>query len=380
MKRFILAAVAIALVLTSCGEGAVNTTIEGRFVGDRVDSIFLERVADGYDAIERVDATVADVNGEFKFAFKVEEGISPRLYRLSFNNAIRPITLVVAAGDNIYLDSAGDIFLNYQVQNSEESKLIEQFNKEYYSLVDRLARLSEQIAVGDKNIDRLTLEAYTAAKQAMQAQVRFVGSNQSTLAAFYASRQGVVEEYVPMLQGMGVTLPHLQALKQGIEERYPDSPYIEVLEREIAAAEAYVELAGNVVELSYPDITLDDMYKKMHSLSNYDGKVVLLYFWSAELAICNNINAELKSLYEKYHDKGFEVFQVSADSSRALWIEAVRAQQLPWLSLFGGTDPTVFTLYNVSEVPMAYLISRDGTLSQCSLALDELEEQIKSRL
>jgi peroxiredoxin len=266
------------------------------------------------------------------------------------------------------------------VQNSEESKLIEQFNKEYYSLVDRLARLSEQIAVGDKNIDRLTLEAYTAAKQAMQAQVRFVGSNQSTLAAFYASRQSVVEEYVPMLQGMGVTLPHLQALKQGIEERYPDSPYIEVLEREIAAAEAYVELAGNVVELSYPDITLDDMYKKMHSLSNYDGKVVLLYFWSAELAICNNINAELKSLYEKYHDKGFEVFQVSADASRALWIEAVRAQQLPWLSLFGGTDPTVFTLYNVSEVPMAYLISRDGTLSQCSLALDELEEQIKSRL
>ena len=380
MKRFILAVVAIAAVLTSCGEGAVNTSIEGRFVGDRVDSIFLEKVADGYDAIERIDALVVDANGEFRFDFNVEEGISPRLYRLSFNNAIRPITLVVSAGDNIYLDSAGDIFLNYQVQNSEESKLIEQFNKEYYSSVDLLARLSEKIAMGEKDIQLLSAEAYEAAKQAMQAQVRFVGSNQQSLAAFYASRQRVVEEYLPVLEGKGLSLPHILALKQGLEQRYPDSPYIEVLAQDIAQAEAYVELAESVVELSYPDITLDDMYKKMHSLSDYDGKVVLLYFWSAELAICNNINAELKSLYEKYHDKGFEVFQVSADASRALWIEAVRAQQLPWLSLYGNTDPTVFTLYNVSEIPMAYIISRDGTLSHCPLALDALEAQIKSRI
>ena len=349
-------------------------------MGDRVDSIFLERVSDGYDAVERIDEQVVDVNGEFKFSFKVDEGISPRFYRLSFNNQIRPITLVVAAGDEIYLDSAGDIFLNYQVQNSEESKLVEQFNKEYYSLVDRLARLSEQIAIGDKNIDRLSAQAYEAAKQAMQAQVRFVGSNQNTLAAFYASRQGVVEEYVPMLQGKGIALPHIQALKQGLEERYPDSPYIEVLAREIADVEAYAQLAESVVELSYPDITLDDMYKKKHSLSDYDGKVVLLYFWSAELAVCNNINAELKTLYEKYHDKGFEVFQVSADSSRALWIEAVRAQQLPWPALFGNTDPTVFTLYSVAQVPMAYIISRDGTLSRCPLTLEGIESQIKSRI
>lgn len=380
MKRFILALFAIAAMLTSCADSGVNTTIEGRFVGNRVDSVILERVADSYDAVERVDAKCLASDGGFKFEFDAGEFDSPRFYRLSFNNSIRPITLAVLPGDNIYIDSAGDLFLNYEVKNSEESKLIEQFNKEYYTAVDRLAHLSELIAVGEADVIAINTQAYTAAKDAMQAQVRFIGSYQHTLAAFYASRQHVVEEYVPMLHGKGLSLAHLHALKQGLEGSYPDSPYIEIINSEIDEAEAYVELSDKIVEMSYPDIQLDDMYKKMHSLSDYEGKVVLLYFWSAELAICNNINAELKTLYEKYHDKGFEVFQVSADADRALWIEAVRAQQLPWPSLYGNTDPKVFSLYSVAALPMAYIISRDGTLSVCPLAAEELESQIKSRL
>ena len=122
------------------------------------------------------------------------------------------------------------------------------------------------------------------------------------------------------------------------------------------------------------------MYKKMHRLSELDGKVVLLYFWSAQIPLCNSINAELKTLYEKYHDKGFEVYHVSADENRALWIEATRAQEHPWISVFGSTDPTVFSLYAVYQVPMAYIISRDGTINICPLESKELEKQIKKRL
>ena len=380
MKRFILAAIALATMLTSCGTQGVKTTIEGRFVGNRVDSIFLERVSDNYDAVERIAAITREHSGEFKFEFDVEKGSAPRFYRLNFNNSIRPITLVVEPGDNIYLDSAGDIFLNYEVKNSEESELIKQFNKEYYTSVDKLAHISEAMVLGKENLVLLNQKAYAAAKEAMQAQVRFVGSNQQSLAAFYASRQHVVEEYVPMLQGRGLSLPHLQTLRDGLQERYPGLPYIEVLNRDIANGEALAELTDKVVETSFPDITLQDMYTRKHSLSDYQGKVVLLSFWSAELSLCNNINAELKNLYEKYHDQGFEIYQVSADASRALWIEAVRAQQLPWVSLYGNSDPSVFSLYRVAALPMAYIISRDGTLGACSLNIAELEREIKSRL
>lgn len=382
MKRLFYFAtiIALAVAATSCSKSAVKSVVRGRFVTDRVDSVFLERISDDYDAVTRVGATRLSDDGSFEFKFAMDNATTPSLYRLSFDSNVRPITLVIAQGDDIYIDSVGDLFLNYEVQNSEESKLIEQFNKEYYASVDRLANLSEQIARGGNNVVQLNMQAYIAAKDAMQAQVRFVGSHQQSLAAFYASRQHVVEEYVPMLEGKGISTPHLQALKLGLEEHYPESPYIKLLEGEIEEAQALALLAENVTETAYPNIVLDDMYKEKHSLSDLDGNVILLYFWSAELPLCNNINAELKELYEKYHEDGFEVYHVSVDGSRALWIEAVRAQQLPWTSLFGGNDPQLFTLYNIVELPMAYIISRDGTIDTCSLDPKTLESEIKSRI
>jgi peroxiredoxin len=122
------------------------------------------------------------------------------------------------------------------------------------------------------------------------------------------------------------------------------------------------------------------MYKNMHRLSELDGKVVLLYFWSAQIPLCNSINAELKDIYAKYHDKGFEVYHVSVDENRALWIEAARAQEHPWISVFGSTDPKVFSLYAVRQVPLAFIISRDGSIDICPLESESLEKEIKERL
>ena len=103
----------------------------------------------------------------------------------------------------------------------------------------------------------------------------------------------------------------------------------------------------------------------------------MLYFWSAVDSVSNNINAELKALYERYHAKDFEVYQVSADADISTWIEAVRQQKLPWISVYGGTPPDVFSTYNVQGVPTAFLIDRNGDISVPSLKMDALEERVK---
>ena len=380
MKRVLLLIVAVVSLLTSCATSGVKTTIEGRFVCNEELVVTLERISDAYDSVTKVAEVTLPSDGSFEFKFDVERGASPRLYRLCFSNGVRPITLVVAPGDDIYVDSLGNLFLNYKVKGSEESALIESFNKEYFAAADRLASLSEQIALAQNNILKLNQEAYKAAEEAMRVQLRFVGSHPASVAAFYASRQHVVEEYVPMLQGRGISTLHLLSIKEGLEKAYPESPYIAILEREIADVEAFVELTNNIQETSYPDIELDDMYKNMHRLSELDGKVVLLYFWSAQIPLCNSINAELKPLYKKYHDEGFEIYHVSADENRALWIEATRAQEHPWISVFGSTDPKVFSLYAVHQVPMAYISSRDGSVDACPLEVESLEKEIKKRL
>lgn len=356
----------------------VTTTISGRFVGSNIDSVFLERVSDSYTSVERVAAASLADNGAFSFEFEMSES-SPRFYRLSFPDDKRPVMLVVAAGDNIELESAGDIFLNYEVEGSEESALIREFNRSYFVAGDRLAGIAENTLNSSRQFDR-ELSAYTAAREAITAQVSFVGAHQDCLAAFYALHQNVAESYIPQLAGYGITTAHRQSLLAGLSKSYPDSPYLAVLEREIEEDIAYAELASNVSFASFPDIELQDMFKKTYRLSDYEGQVVLLYFWSATDAMCNNINAELKSVYEEYHDRGFEIFQVSADSDMSLWISAVRQQKLPWVSLYGGNEHSVFSLYNVRQLPTAFLIDREGGIKVCPLNIDSLATEIEKML
>lgn len=379
MKRFFLSTIA-ALTLLSCSSDRTThqTIVEGRFVGSNVDSVFLERVSDTFVTPERIAATALADNGAFRFAFDIEEGTSPRFYKLSFPDNTRPVTLVIAPGDNIRLEAAGDIFLNYTVEGSEESALIREFNDEYFASCDRLALIAETLAGTSKAIPER--EAYIAARNAIQAQVRFVGTHHDKLAAFYAMRHNIAEQYIPQLNGYGITLAHYNTVLEGITKSYPDSPYIAIIEREIADAEALHTLSSNIEYTSYPDIELEDMYKVKHRLSSLDGKVIMLYFWTAESALCNSINADMKALYERYHDAGFEVYQVSADRDVSMWIEAVRQQRLPWISLFAAGRDDVFTLYNVVKLPMAYLIDREGNMSIAPLDVVELENEIKRHI
>lgn len=376
MKRFIFGTIAaLALVACSGEKAAEKTIIEGRLVGSNVDSVYLERVSDTFVTPERIAAAAIADNGAFSFSFDIEEGTSPRFYKLSFPGDMRPVTLVVAPGDNISVESVGDVFLNYSVEGSEESALIRDFNRDYFAACDRLALIAETLANTSKAYPQR--EAYLAARSAIQAQVRFVGTHHDKLAAFYAMRHNIVEQYIPQLEGYGITLAHYNSVLEGIKASYPDSPYIAIIEREIAEAEALIDLGNRIEYSSYPDIELEDMYKAKHRLSSFDGKVVMLYFWTAESALCNNINAELKGLYERYNAEDFEVYHVSADTDISMWIDAVREQRLPWTSLFAGDRDDVFTLYNVARLPMAFLIDREGNMSIAPLNMEDLENEIK---
>lgn len=378
MKKLLFAITAMAIILSSCSkEPVANTTIEGRFVASGADSVYLERISDKFDMAEPMGAVAIKEDGSFGFDLTIAEEESPRFYRLTFGESSRPVTLVVAPGDEIKLESAGDIFLNYSVEGSQESALIANFSHEYFTAVDELANIAENQLVASGSNQKLERRAYDLAREAMLAQMRFVGSNQESLAAIYALRHHVAEQYIPQLDGQGISIVHYRSVLEGIKSKYPTSPYIAVLERNIAESEAFARVLGDVKEVSYPDLELTDIYGKKHTLSAYDGKVVLLYFWSALNPKSNNLNADLKALYEEYHDKGFEIYQVSVDSDKESWIAAISEQNMPWPSLYTAGDVRVVDLYNVEKIPTTYIIDRNGDIKAVEENIADIKHEVK---
>ena len=71
----------------------------------------------------------------------------------------------------------------------------------------------------------------------------------------------------------------------------------------------------------------------------------------------------LNPLYERYHSKGFEIYQVALDTDKGLWARVVKEQKHPWVSVCdsrGTASPYVAT-YNIPALP-AFFIINDGAL------------------
>ena len=67
--------------------------------------------------------------------------------------------------------------------------------------------------------------------------------------------------------------------------------------------------------------------------------------------------------YKKYHDKGFEIFQVSLDKSKNAWVKAIKDDGLgSWyhVSDLQQWNSAPAKLYGVRAIPSNFLLDKEG--------------------
>ncbi|MEP6948891.1 MAG: TlpA disulfide reductase family protein [Ginsengibacter sp.] len=80
----------------------------------------------------------------------------------------------------------------------------------------------------------------------------------------------------------------------------------------------------------YFDFTEPNIEGKSVSLSDFNGKVVLLEFWGSWCGPCRQGNPELVMIYNEFKDTGFDILGVAADEGKETWVEAVQKDSLKW--------------------------------------------------
>jgi hypothetical protein len=112
-----------------------------------------------------------------------------------------------------------------------------------------------------------------------------------------------------------------------------------------------------------PELLLTDKSGKLLALSSLRGRIVFLTFWSiGQPESIDNINS-LKNVYLKYHNKGFEIYQVSIDKSLPDWKRALKDEKITWPSVCDTAFPNSKTriFYNVNSLSLNYLINQEQT-------------------
>lgn len=118
------------------------------------------------------------------------------------------------------------------------------------------------------------------------------------------------------------------------------------------------------------------------SLSDVRGKVVLLDFWATWCEPCMAELPNVKEIYKKHHDQGFEIIGISLDTSESALRSELQKQGISWPQYYDGKgwENRIAALYRVFAIPATFLLDREGVIRYRDLRGQELAEKVAELL
>ena len=135
----------------------------------------------------------------------------------------------------------------------------------------------------------------------------------------------------------------------------------------------------------FTDFAMKDPEGNDVKLSDYvgKGKLVLVDFWASWCPPCRAEMPNLKKIYEKYKDQGFEIVGVSLDRTHDDWIKrGIEELGLPWkhMSDIKYWDCAAAKIYSVSSIPHTMLVGGDGIILARGLHGEAIEKAVAEAL
>lgn len=127
-----------------------------------------------------------------------------------------------------------------------------------------------------------------------------------------------------------------------------------------------------------PAIEAETPNGEIITLESLKGKYVLIDFWASWCGPCIKEVPNVKKIYDKFKDKGFEILAISLDDDKDKWIKGIAKHDLNWLhaSTLKGWKCNIGKEYNVTGVPRMYLLNDKGEILFDNIKGHQLEEEL----
>lgn len=356
------------LALASCNQdkdekgaaGEQNIVLQGKIENPAAGNIILEEIQNNRAVPIDTFSLAADNTFEETLAMK-----EPGFYRLNLYGK-QYVTLIL---DNEDIQIAADMNSTEpaKVEGSEDTDYLEEINRILRGSQQESKALESQFLEARKDKDQVQMKALQDKYLAMEAAKR-----EKIKEAMRDMDPSLAHVYgVNFLDKEG-DFPFLDSLAVRLKEGLPESKYVQDFTKGVEAMRA------TVVGQMAPEISLPNPEGEVKKLSDLRGKVVMIDFWAAWCGPCRRENPNVVKVYEKYKDKGFEVYGVSLDRKKEDWVKAIEKDNLSWtqVSDLNYFNSEAAKAYNVDAIPATVLLDKEGRIIARNLRGQALEDKL----
>ena len=381
MKKVVYYLLALVLVGMSACENGPKFKVQGEVADAENKTIYLE--ASGLEGIVLLDSVKLKANGNFSLAGARPE--IPEFYRLRMDGKV--INFVVDSTETVSIKAEAAKFdTDYTIDGTESNQKIKELvllQAELQQKVDKLSQSKLPAGIAQTQLATLINEYKNKVKKG------YIYEAPNKPYAYFALFQtlGGYMIFDPLANKDDVRC--FAAVATSLNNIYPHADrsrnlynmVIKGLKNTREPRQENVEIDPSIIkESGIIDIKLKDLKGKERTLTELAGKVVLIDFTIYNNTMSATHNLALRELYNKYHEKGLEIYQISLDADEHFW--KTSADNLPWICVRDekASYSNYIQLYNVTQLPTIFLVDRSNSLNARGENIEDLEAAIQKLL
>lgn len=325
----------IVAILTSCSSGnkwQVNAKIDGA-----AGKTALIEVSDN-GLWHVIDSVKIGNDGEFKF--KAERSLYPDIYRLTVDSKSVYFPIDSTETVNVTANLA-DMDVRSTISGSASADMMQKINN---TIADALSKSTPGEIANDSTLKRQL--------------AKIVQSDWSSIAAYYLINKTIGDRHI-YNPAIAFDRGIISAVANAYITQRPDDPRTHLLE-EIATSNRRAYGKGTAIQATvtpFPELELKDFNGNIQKLSDLWGnsKVIVVNFTAYTAENSPAFQLAMGEVYNKYHDKGLNIYQVSCDPEEHRWRMA--AENIPWTAVYCPSgDASQMLRYNVTSLPTTFVI------------------------
>jgi thiol-disulfide isomerase/thioredoxin len=335
--------------------------------------------------LKPVDSVRISSDGKFNFTREIKQ---PSFYLLkSTDNNF--LTMLIEPGEKLMLKAQNDS-LNYPISlnGSKGTELMTEYNKMLRATINKLTGLNN---IYTQNVDKPELpkvvESLDSLAQIYLGEInvytkKYIDDNLTSLVSLVALYQQVAPSVYVM--NPSKDLSYFVKVDSSMFSLYPEYEPVTSLHEQVKELVAKVkgETSAGPASASgamAPEISLPTPEGDTIKLSSTRGSVVLLDFWASWCTPCRKENPNLLNVYNIYHKRGFQIYQVSLDKTKESWIKGIQDDHLEkWIHVsdIQYWNSIVVPLYKIESIPCNYLLDKEGRIIASNLRGEKLQNRL----